>query len=127
MKLSSCVCVQIGTIPNTTHFEMSIESFVAKPTTETVDGIKYYKWAGFDVRWTKQKNLGVYATEDHPSNSIRLPYGGKLIVGAYTTDGQYTAQYDDVSYIDADPSLYPETAPRHAWIGSLVNEPCLGR
>lgn len=111
-------------------------SFEDLPTIDYVDGVAYYIWKRFEVRIHPNKGWAVFAKEDILSYDATMPYGGEEIfedvfVAMMLRDPKEKAfEYvvaghdgENQSWLDANPTLYPQDKPRHAWIGSIVNEP----
>lgn len=116
-----------------------------KPCIKEQDGVIFYQFPGFVVRYHPDKNgLGVFTTTFRKAGTL-LPYGGVVISmekasslmksaskvyadGTRNTNSDYLLVLSSMDQyvgkvLDAHPRHYPSNKPLYAWIGSLVNEP----
>lgn len=115
-----------------------IERFIPQP--ELSEGGSCFKWENIEVK-VSEKGEGVWAT-NLINPGLNLPYGGvnmdqrsfislqknpsKQGSGDYLISGLKDENENERSGRNADPKLYPECAPKNAWIGSTINEPSFG-
>ncbi len=115
-------------------------SFTRFPTTHHKGNV--FLWSDVEVRYDETKQWGLYAKRILHAG-LCFPYGGIVIdsreannlVKSSTrilADGTRSNRADyllhvpssDV-YLDAHPSRYGNSYPKHGWIGSYVNEPSI--
>ncbi len=102
-----------------------------------------YEYPGIEPYSTENKGVGVRAVS-LLLNGFLFPYGGKYTsdsiwiqnqlknVGKeqtythYLVDSVYDVFGKAIGWLDGHPRLYSKGIPLGAWIGSLVNEPCVG-
>lgn len=118
--------------------KMDEERWIAAPMTKRRGNSEAYCWEGLTIR-TTEKGLGIFATLNHEPG-LMLPYGGVELTKnnylkilkenpqriSYTATGRFSKHREILSWLDAHKDNYPSDIPKHAWIGSIVNEPSKG-
>ena len=115
------------------------ERWIPIPNTSVVDEVEFFVWLGFEIKLSA-KGYSIFSTTTH-EGGLMLPYGGFEILKAsyntlarsgdeprmsYLSNGRFNRKNEVCSWLDAHPSIYPVDLPKHAWVGSLVNEPSYG-
>ena len=101
------------------------DSWIQLPIRVTRSGTYEYNWVDFEIKFN---------TKGLAKAGKLLPYGGK-----YTTSAELAilmlknkerityivATNDPHIFYDAHPSIYPNSAPKYGWLGSMVNQPTI--
>ena len=128
---------------SSTYFKgPSIQMHILKPQiVEQKNGKKHYVWEGLEVKQSKERGVGLFATRRLPQYTV-LPYLGLPIDPNTQFNPQFIDMIEKYNYdeymvgndpiIDGSPKLYPyihQTNEKYSIgmlglsIGALVNEP----